>query len=161
LSFAQIFNVYSQSVEIASYWKKHPIVIDGKDDDWQDSKISVGPQKIVLSLANDESYLYLYVYCWDKDLCPRILLSGFTVWFNKDDAGNKIGIHYPIGMQNNIGTDTDKNISAPGNLTTVNLSSDKYFVNMLGQDGQSLGSNKNVPTQEQFLKNLNDMLNKM
>lgn len=156
---SQICLVYPQAVELPSHWKKHPIVIDGKDDDWQDSKISVGPQKLVLSLANDESYLYLYVYCWDKDLCLRILLSGFTVWFNEDDPDNKIGIRYPVGMRNNTIEDAEKNIPAPGNITSGSFTADKYFVRMQGRDGQSLESN--AAAQEQFLKDLNAMLGKM
>lgn len=141
-SFELTCKVYPQTVEIASRWKNHPIVIDGKDDDWQDSKISVGPQKIVLSLANDESYLYLYVYCWDKSLCSKMLFSGFTVWFNKDDAKNKIGVHYPLGLKDQNGFRQKE--------TAINMSGYTAIV-----------VDKNANTQEQLLKQLNDTASKM
>jgi hypothetical protein len=84
-------------VAFESRWRDAPIIIDGKDDDWQKRSIAVGAQKMVVDIANDDAHLYLYVHTWDKSLSRAIIFAGFTIWF-ESPSGGKLGIRFPVGV---------------------------------------------------------------
>jgi len=91
-----------QPVALESRWPDVPVIIDGKDDDWQKRSIAVGEQRMVVDIANDEANLYLYVHTWDRALVRSMLLRGFAVWFESPGSG-KLGIRFPLGLANEPG----------------------------------------------------------
>ena len=108
LALPGIFSAECGASTITSRWRDRAIIIDGKSDEWQDRKISINSQDVVFGIFNDENYLYLHMYCWDKNLCRLMMMSGFTVWFNNYDDDKKLGIRFPIGMTHLPGFSADK-----------------------------------------------------
>lgn len=81
-----------------SCWKDREIVIDGKNDEWQDVKVYFRDKKVAIGVFNDNNFLYLQLVSWDKDVASMIKNTGFVVWFD-DYASRKKnrGIRFPLG----------------------------------------------------------------
>jgi hypothetical protein len=84
------------TVDLASDWSNSAVVIDGKADEW----LSLNPVKdtpIQLGFRNDPENLYLCLQSSDRQFRQQLMGLGMTVWF-EPKGGDKIGIHYPLGI---------------------------------------------------------------
>ena len=84
------------TVDVASNWSNSAVVIDGKAGDW----LSLQPIKdspVLLGMRNDQDYLYLCLESSDRQFRQQLMGLGMTIWF-EPKGGEKIGIHYPLGM---------------------------------------------------------------
>lgn len=82
-----------------SYWKNHPITIDGIDKDWGDSLALMEKEKVAIGISNDSDYLYLCLKFLDRSNQMQAMRGGLTLWFDSTGSDHKyFGIHYPVGM---------------------------------------------------------------
>ena len=85
------------TVHVASTWSDTPVVIDGRSDEWSSSLSPIKDIPGMLGMRNDQEYLYLCLISSDRDFRRQMVGAGMTIWF-ESKGGNKIGIHYPLGM---------------------------------------------------------------
>ena len=100
LFFIAIVCVGCRDIELTSKRPVHDINIDGKDDDWRNTKTFFENERVAIGVFNDEHFLYLSLTPWDIGMETSIIRGGFTVWF--DSRGKKkktFGIRYPIGSK--------------------------------------------------------------
>jgi len=94
-----ILNIQCKSLELQSHWADQEIVIDGKNTEWQNRLTYFEKENIFLSIANDDSFLYLCFSTLNRELVRQISGRGLIVWFNlKNGDHEKWGIRYPMGM---------------------------------------------------------------
>lgn len=86
--------------EINSIWKSSPIIIDGKQTDWQGKTNYFPDYKAAIGVENDNDYLYLCLAVNDTGKVFQLFNRGFTVWIDPDKGNEKLGILYPIGAIN-------------------------------------------------------------
>ena len=82
--------------EIKSSWLKKSITIDGNQMDWQGKLHYLADEHSALGLANDNDNLFLCLATNDTAKIFQFFVTGFTVWFEPQDGGEKIGIQYPL-----------------------------------------------------------------
>jgi hypothetical protein len=100
--------------EIDSVWRKQNITIDGNDNDWSNSLISLDKINASVGMTNDNEFLYLCLSTNDPELENKIISGGLTLWFQgNDDENNKFGVHYPLGMSDTAMPSFDENMK-PG-----------------------------------------------
>ncbi len=89
-----------KSTELTSRWAAVSVVIDGRNEEWQNSLVRVEDTPAMIGLMNDRNYLYLALVTDDRALQRQIMFRGLTVWFDRE-GGNakKFGIHYPTGIR--------------------------------------------------------------
>jgi hypothetical protein len=85
------------TVQVASNWSDFPVVIDGRVDEWSSSLSPMKDMPVLLGMRNDQEYLYLSLASSDRDFRRQMMGAGMTIWF-EPQGGDKIGIHYPLGM---------------------------------------------------------------
>lgn len=82
-----------------SNWRTRPIAIDGADGDWQGTVTYVAKGSTVVSLCNDEEFLYLRLAAADRATQMQVMRQGFTVWFDRRGGeAHSFGIRFPQGM---------------------------------------------------------------
>ena len=83
------------------------IAIDGEATEWAGSEAHYDESDgYKLGFFNDDEYLYVYFATWNLSTQRRILMNGFTVWFDGDGKKQKgLGINYPIGRRGRRGGD--------------------------------------------------------
>ncbi|MSR81471.1 MAG: hypothetical protein EXS58_00885 [Candidatus Latescibacteria bacterium] len=85
-------------LEMDSSWRTREITVDGGDTEWQGVLTYVAKGNTIVSLLNDEEFLYLRLASADRVTQAQVMRLGFTVWF--DVSGGKrrtFGIHFPNG----------------------------------------------------------------
>ncbi len=82
--------------EIKSYWLENDITIDGDQMDWQGKLQYLADEHSALGIANDEQNLYLCLVTNDTLKMFQFFVTGFTVWFEPKNGGEKIGVQYPL-----------------------------------------------------------------
>ena len=90
--------------EIKSMWNNNSIVIDGNQADWLGKLKYFPDQKAGVGIANDGENLYLCLATSDTGRMFQLFVTGFTVWFNQPNGGEKIGIRYPLTLEEAGGT---------------------------------------------------------
>ena len=90
--------------EIKSMWNDNSIVIDGNQADWLGKLKYFPDQKAGVGIANDSENLYLCLATSDTGRMFQLFVTGFTVWFNPENGGEKIGIQYPLRLEEAGGT---------------------------------------------------------
>lgn len=85
-------------LELKSAWHSHDITIDGTLTDWRGVLPTyVEAPNIAIRTLNDSSYLYVSLSWADRSVAARMLVTGFTVWFDPEGKGQRtFGIHYPL-----------------------------------------------------------------
>jgi hypothetical protein len=84
---------------IYSVRRDRNIIIDGKNEEWDDVKTYIQSKKVAVGAFNDDKFLYLYLVTWDPELRARILNSGLMVWFDVSGGKRKnLGVHFPAGV---------------------------------------------------------------
>lgn len=86
--------------QLESKWRTDEITVDGSNRDWADKLIYNRDNDIAIGIVNDETDLYISISSTDRAMIQKIIIGGFTVWFNaKGNKDKTIGIRYPIGTQ--------------------------------------------------------------
>jgi hypothetical protein len=84
---------------IYSHQRDRNIIIDGKNEEWDDVKTYIMSKKVAVGAFDDDKFLYLYLVTWDPELRSRILHFGITTWFDVNGGQHKnLGIHFPAGV---------------------------------------------------------------
>jgi hypothetical protein len=77
----------------------HPIVVDGKADDWVGNLYVVEGERIELGFLNDQEYLYVCLFTTDTYSRAQIMMQGLTIWFDPKGGTEKaFGIKFPLGL---------------------------------------------------------------
>jgi hypothetical protein len=87
---------------ILSRFYDRPIIIDGVDNgnEWENARIYFEKEKITVGVVNKPDTIYVRLSSHDRNIQRKLLALGLTVWFDESGGkNNKIGIHFPIGMQ--------------------------------------------------------------
>ncbi len=128
LIFVFTFITSCSSIEkIDSKYAKTQIIIDGADNDWQESFYYFPESKVILGFRNDENFLYVCLKSSDSEVFHKIMMNGLTIWINdKENDSKTFGIHYPIGALNEFG-----NIEKPKNDEERDNVINKKYDNML------------------------------
>ncbi len=83
-------------LEMDSNWRTREITIDGRDAEWQGTLTYVATGNTVVSLLNDEDFLYLRLASADRVTQAQVMRLGFTVWFDVSGGRQRnFGIHFP------------------------------------------------------------------
>jgi hypothetical protein len=73
-------------------------VIDGKMKDWGDSLLFDNSTKLIYSISNDESALYIAVKATDRFQQMKIVQGGMEIWIDfKAKKSKSTGIKFPLG----------------------------------------------------------------
>jgi len=86
--------------EINSTWKTNPIIIDGKQTDWEGKTNYFSDYNAAVGVENDNDYLYLCLAVNDTNKVFQLFTRGFTIWIDPHNGEEKLGINYPIGAIN-------------------------------------------------------------
>jgi hypothetical protein len=102
---------------LASLWCAPSAVGQEQPDWWNLSAYRVKdfPGRIII--ANDSGHVYVGFYSPGRRFARRLKGAGLTVWLsNPDDRSQRVGVHYPTGMQ-----DRDTTFHANRFLPRANL----------------------------------------
>ena len=76
------------------------ITVDGLAGDWHQSQTYLDRQSMFIGIANDDSSLYILVKTIDLRAQKKVLQLGMTMWiYSAGNQKHRIGIHYPIGIE--------------------------------------------------------------
>ncbi|MCC7261137.1 MAG: hypothetical protein IT369_01315 [Candidatus Latescibacteria bacterium] len=82
-----------------SSWRTRQITVDGADSDWQGAVTYVAKGSTVVSLLNDEQFLYLRLASADRAIQAQMMRLGFTLWLDaRGGEAQSFGIRFPRGM---------------------------------------------------------------
>ncbi|MBI2503384.1 MAG: hypothetical protein HYW07_09175 [Candidatus Latescibacteria bacterium] len=85
-------------LQMESGWRTREVAVDGLDGEWQGAMTYVAKGSTVVSLLNDEAFLYLRLASADRATQAQVMRFGFTVWFDVKGGEQKtFGIHFPQG----------------------------------------------------------------
>jgi hypothetical protein len=85
-----------QGAGVASKWLDKDIVIDARDNEWQDC-IQYSRDGSTIGIYNDESYVYMCFTTTNEHIQTELTRQGFIVWFNQAGSKKKeLGIRYPV-----------------------------------------------------------------
>jgi hypothetical protein len=88
----------SSSLEIASKYPDNKVIIDGKDNEWENKTIYLKDDNILVGLQNDNAFLYLLISTSDRKKQMQILNSGLNIWFDPNGGNSKkLGMRFPLG----------------------------------------------------------------
>lgn len=111
--------------EIKSMWNNNSIVIDGNQKDWLGKLKYFPDQKVGIGIANDDNNLYLCLATQDTGKMFQLFITGFTVWFNPPHGGEKVGIQYPLTLEEAGGSMPRRN-RQEGRKPDFNVRLDRY-----------------------------------
>jgi hypothetical protein len=84
------------TMNLPSHWPDKPIVIDGKNTEWEHTYL-VDDNKLIVSCDNDSNFVYVLLATNDRQLTMS-MMRGLTVWFDaKGEHDQTFGIRYPLG----------------------------------------------------------------
>jgi len=87
------------NIELDSKWRDRDIIIDGDNDEWQDTMILIDDPKLSIGFYNDGEFLYLSFTSNDRNLIPKIKRRGLILWFDPEGGKKKVfGLQFPLGM---------------------------------------------------------------
>ncbi len=96
-----LFTGCTSMLLVKSMWSANKIIVDGKDSDWGDTMFYIPSAQMTAGVRNDSKYLYLILKTTDRRQAFQIRGLGLTVWFDPTGgAGQKFGIHFPVGRFN-------------------------------------------------------------
>ncbi len=99
LMIAQIFIGCASSAFIESKSLTESIEINGIQDDWKDNLTYQEDEKFSYGMQNDSQNLYMIFVFSERANILKVLTTGFTIWLEPDKGGKKLGIKYPINLQ--------------------------------------------------------------
>jgi hypothetical protein len=90
----------SSVLHLSSYQRPVSITIDGSNQEWSSVPSYAAKGKFMLSVVNDDEYLYLCISTREEQLQTQLMGMGATVWFDPEGGTTKgFGIKYPLGRQ--------------------------------------------------------------
>jgi len=93
-----LFSAGCGMIDLASRWRDHPVLIDGKNTEWGNNLALLDDRETSIGIFNDSSFIYIGVITTNRNLRSQILRKGIVFWFDKEGGKDeKFGIHYPIG----------------------------------------------------------------
>ena len=86
-------------IDLTSRWRDRPIVIDGKNTEWQNNLSLLDDKETSIGIYNDNDFIYIGLISSNRNLHTQIMRRGLTFWFDKEGGKNeKFGVHYPLGF---------------------------------------------------------------
>ena len=83
---------------LASTWRTAEIVIDGADFEWTDTLAPLPGVPASVSVANDDSHIYVRVRVTDPATMQQVVRGGLFVWFDtRGGEAKAFGVKYPVG----------------------------------------------------------------
>ncbi len=83
--------------KIISSWNENNIIIDGRQDDWQDKLNYLEGEKVAVGAFNDDEYLYICLTSKEIKNIQQILNPGITILIKSDRTEVRPrGIRYPL-----------------------------------------------------------------
>ncbi|MGO9481347.1 MAG: hypothetical protein ACLP05_06170 [Candidatus Kryptoniota bacterium] len=144
------FNGCTSSLLVKSDWNENKIVIDGKDNDWDDTMFYIPDAELTAGVHNDSNYLYIILKTTNRMQTFQVLGSGLTVWFDRSGGTSQnFGIHFPLGRGE--GGEMSQPSSSEGSSTSSADNPDEdtnqtsSFVDMMPNELEILGVNENGP----------------
>ena len=85
-----------KSVQLKSRWIGNTNVeIDGEDNEWQNDRYYFVKEDVALDIMNDDEYLYLCFASPVNKIPEKMLMQGFTIWFDtKGKNKHKTGLRF-------------------------------------------------------------------
>lgn len=97
LILSLVFAIYAKTTLNESTWTETPLLIDGKNTDWQDVKpLEKKKMGVAYAFKNDGSNLYALFVFKDPNFLSTLSSSGMTIWLDKENKKKK---HYGINFQ--------------------------------------------------------------
>jgi len=122
---------------VKSDWSNNQIVVNGKDNDWDDSMFYIPDTQLTAGVRNDSNYMYIILKSTNRQQASQILGLGLTVWFDPSGGtGKDFGIHFPLGR-------TEFREFKP--QTEQNQGENQGFVEKTPNELEIIGVNKNGP----------------
>jgi len=92
-----ISSVNAKQKEIHSFYQHEILKIDADISDWGDMAIFDEMTSIISNISNDQDYIYIKIRISTYGAVSRLLMSGFTIWFN-DEGKNRPqkGLAFPL-----------------------------------------------------------------
>jgi hypothetical protein len=85
---------------LTSQWLGGATTAQGGPDWTKLSAYQIGTIRTTVTLANDSSAFYLRMFSQNRRLARSLQRTGMTLWLaNPQNEQERVGIHYPIGMQ--------------------------------------------------------------
>ena len=153
VAFASLsFNGCTSSLLVKSAWNANQIVIDGKDNDWDDTMFYIPDAQLTAGVRNDSNYMYIILKTTNRMQTFQMLGLGLTVWFDPSGGtSQKFGIHFPLGRGEGGGemsqppSTTESQPSSTDNVDSENENQSSSFVGMMPNQLELLGVNENGP----------------
>ena len=85
-----------KSAQLKSRWKGNTIIeIDGKNNEWKIERFFFEKEGIGVDIMNDDKYLYLCFSSPANKIPEKMLMQGFTIWFDtKEKNKQKLGLRF-------------------------------------------------------------------
>ncbi len=99
LCFSRVDFAVSKS-KLDSRWREAPVIIDGKDSEWESAATLFEKEKLRIGLMNDEDFLYVGLGLPERTQMMQALFQGLFVWFDPKGGKKKsFGIRFPVGLR--------------------------------------------------------------
>jgi hypothetical protein len=86
-------------IKLSSNWCDREISIDGDQADWSGALRFLEDQQASVGVLNDGDFLYLCLVSSNQGPVMQTVMSGFTVWFDREGGKKKnFGVKFPLGM---------------------------------------------------------------
>lgn len=97
LILSLILSIYAKTTVNESTWTGTPLLMDGKNSDWQDvTPLEKKKMGVFYAFKNDDANLYALFVFKDPNFLSTLSSSGMTLWL---DTENKKKKHYGINFQ--------------------------------------------------------------
>jgi hypothetical protein len=86
-----------KALEVKSTWSAAPVIVDGTGQGWSANFVPLGDPPILVSVENDQQYLYVTVRTSDPKVKSQIAFGGLTVWAEAPKATTGgMGVRFPM-----------------------------------------------------------------
>ncbi|HUI29249.1 MAG TPA: hypothetical protein VLX91_03450 [Candidatus Acidoferrales bacterium] len=127
---------------VKSSWNNNQTVIDGKDNDWEDTMFYIPDAQLTAGVRNDSSNMYIILKATNRPQVFQIMGLGLTVWLDPSGGtGEKFGIHFPLGRAARGESMQRSDNNSPDESQNQNPSFEDLSANEL----EILGVNENGP----------------
>jgi hypothetical protein len=93
-----LFSAGCGMIDLTSHWRDRPVLIDGKNTEWENNLALLDDKETSIGIFNDDSFIYIGLISSNRNLRSQIMRRGIVFWFDKEGGKEqKFGIHYPLG----------------------------------------------------------------
>jgi len=130
---------------VKSSWNSNQTVIDGKDNDWDDTMFYIPDAQLTAGIRNDSSNMYIILKAANRQQAFQIMGLGLTVWFDPSGgSGEKFGIHFPLGHQGEGAVHRNEGGST-SETTDETQNQPPIYTDMMPNELEIMGANENGP----------------